>query len=70
MDKEELKVMVQQEMKETIMKELDSSIIFTYIQKLEQENKELKSQLIGNVYYGNKNGSNNPLPEPLYKVTC
>lgn len=70
MDKEELKVMVQQEMKETIMKELDSSIIFTYIQKLEQENKELKSQLIKEVYYGNKNGSNNPLPEPPYKVTC
>lgn len=70
MDKEELKVMVQQEMKETIMKELDSSIIFTYIQKLEQENKELKSQLIGKVYYGNKNGTNNPLPEPPYKVTC
>lgn len=70
MDKEELKVVVQQEMKKTIMENLDSSLIFTYIQKLEQENKELKSQLIGKVYYGNKNGSNNSLPEPPYKVTC
>lgn len=50
MDKEELKVMVQQEMKETIMKELDSSIIFTYIQELEQENKELKERLNKNIY--------------------
>lgn len=50
MNREELKVMVQQEMKETIMKELDSSMIFTYIQKLEQENKELKERLNKNIY--------------------
>lgn len=45
MSEEELKTLIKQQMQETLIKELDSSLIFIYIQKLEQKNKELEENL-------------------------
>lgn len=40
MNKKEIKELARQEFINNVMSNLDSSLIFTYIQKLEQENKE------------------------------
>ena len=45
MEEDKLREIAQQEMKKAIMENLDSALIFTYIQKLEQENKELEYKL-------------------------
>ena len=50
MEEDKFREIAQQEMKKAIMENLDSALIFTYIQKLEQENKELKERLNKNIY--------------------
>ena len=42
---EELRKIANEEMKKIIMTDIDSSIIFTYIQTLEKQNKEMKQIL-------------------------
>lgn len=42
MNKEEAKKIIQEEFKNNIMENFDSSLIFTYISNLEKENKQLK----------------------------
>ena len=42
MSEEEIKKLAREEMLDTIKSKLDSSMIFTYINNLEQENKQLK----------------------------
>ena len=42
-----IKEIIQEAFKENIMNNLDSAIIFKYIQELEQENKQLKDKLKG-----------------------
>ena len=44
MNKELIRETVQKEIINGIKKELDSALIFTYIQSLEQENNQLKQQ--------------------------
>lgn len=45
MNKEEISKLVQKEIINGIKKELDSALIFTYIQSIEQENKELYNKI-------------------------
>lgn len=43
MNKEEIKELAREEFINNVMTNLDSSLIFTYISNLEQENKQLKA---------------------------
>lgn len=45
MNEEQIRKIASETFTENIMNNLDSSIIFKYIQELEQENQELKKQL-------------------------
>lgn len=45
MNEEELRKIAQEEISKQIMCNLDSALIFKYIQNLEEENKNLKRQL-------------------------
>ncbi len=45
MSEEEIKELARKEILDTIKNKLDSSMIFTYINNLEQENKQLKETI-------------------------
>lgn len=45
MELEELRKIAQEEIKKQIIENLDSSLVFTYIQNLENENKKLQDKL-------------------------
>lgn len=62
---EEIRRLIKKELNESLMARLDSGLIFTYIQNLEEENRELKKQLFEKAHHNNKDNTNNP-----YLITC